>query len=623
MANAAGSNPFWQKNLSALERTNPPLAERLVSYQQPITRYIAARANDGSPVLGVSLESGKIAALCMTNNPQQEAEEWALGLDPTILKCGHVMLVGFGSGYHPLYLYRLSDSRTTIWIVEPDLVLLKAVLNLMDFTPLLSSPRVHLAVGLPAEEVPRMLFQGASANRMRAQGIQMLYTGISKYMYRQYIDDIKRSMEVTIATEGLKFRTSEIQGETILRNVLANLPYVLKAAPCQRLIHQFVGCPALVIGPGPCLNDQISWLKKNHRRGIVICVDTAYRTLYRHEISVDLVCSLDFTELNAKHYDTISRPEAFLLAFPGIDPSIMRRFEGRTYLFDHAGSVRDSSRATPLLKVMQSLGPVCDLVSYGSTSHIAYHIARRMGCSPIVLLGHDLSFPGSKWYVDGVMQNELRQPEREREELLEVRSNDGGTVYTSGLYKFYLDSFGELIHATGGSVINTSPHGARIECTVWRTLDQVARFLPDYPLDKSALHRLLTPSLEDRSSRLKEEIQAVTSQCRSVDKKIRRLIESLESISPHATGFRGEMIKTMKGFTHLLNEEPVALKLAIPLCVRQTLALLGALDQVDLFGGDTPAMNQQAHARCIEFLADFDKAIRVNIEEFQTTLDRW
>ena len=461
--NSAQDHSVWRSNLNALTSRHPDLARRLDGVPITPDRFIAARSADGSPILGVKLDEQKTVALAHTSEPRREADEWAAGLGEVVLKGGHVLLFGFGSGYHALSLHGLSDSETVIWITEPDFALLKAAFHLMDFSVLISSSRIRFLAGLSEEETVQALFEGPNGHRMRSQGIRLAFTGISSQLYGDSIKRLSALVEETLQFEGLKFRTSEIQGKTILNNVLANLPLVLEGAPVLRLQGACPGVPVLVIGPGPSLDEAIPLIEASQNNTILIAVDTAHRILLQHGIESDLVVSLDFTELNARHFETVESDCALLVAFPGIDPAISHKYHGRSFFFDHAGSVEYAPGATSFFNELTSLGPLGKLVSYGSTAHAACHLARMMGCSPIVLVGNDLAFPSDRWYAGGAMQNDLEQPDRETETLLDVPSNDGGTVKTSGLYKLYLDSFAELIRGTAGVVVNTSPLGARID----------------------------------------------------------------------------------------------------------------------------------------------------------------
>ncbi|MBN2328767.1 MAG: motility associated factor glycosyltransferase family protein [Candidatus Omnitrophica bacterium] len=614
MQNSRTFDPaVWRRNLQALERRDPSLAKRI--YEAPLSdRYVTAWAADGSLIIGKVLENGQSIALCHVAHPREEAEQWAMNLGEAMRQNAHVLLLSFGAGHHPLALFRLSDAGTFIWIVEPDPALIKLAFHGMDFTDLIQSKRVQFAVGLPEHEVARLLFTGPGGNRMKASGIRLASTGVARQVNAGYLEGLKQAIQEAIQMERLKFKTSEAQGVAILQNVLANLPAVLRGAPWKRLIGAAPGVPAVVIAPGPSLEEAIPQLAFVRRRVLFFAVDTAHRILHQKGIKSDFVVSLDFTELNTRHFETIQRDEAMLLAFPGVHPAIPQKYESRTFFFNHAGSIDMAPGAGPLLASLHSLGGLGELASYGSTAHIAVHAARMMGCSPIILVGSDLSFPDEKWYAQGAMQNELHQPDRENETLLEVEANDGGTVRTSGLYKYYLDAFGDLIRGCAAPVVNTSPKGARIGGAQWMPLPEALSKFVRRSLDLSFLAKRLRPNLEEKRESLIDELKTLASNCEKSAEKLQAILDHLQSLNASSPALRQEVLASMKTFSKVLNEQPVVFNLCLPLCSRSTLAFLGGSQGAS---GNPTASNQTAYDRCRDFLQDILNALNLNAQSMK------
>ncbi|MGC9327467.1 MAG: motility associated factor glycosyltransferase family protein [Candidatus Hinthialibacter sp.] len=599
----------WRRNLQALERRDPSLAKQI--QETPFSsHYVAAWAADGSLIIGKLFENGPSIALCHAAHPREEAEQWAMNLGEAMRRNAHVLLLGFGAGHHPAALFRLSDAGTLIWIVEPDPALIKLAFHGMDFTGLIQSERVQFAVGLPEHQVAKLLFTGPGENRMKASGIRLASTGVARQVYAGYLERLKQAIQDAIQTERLKFKTSEAQGLTILQNVLANLPAILRGAPWKRLIGAAPGAPAIVIAPGPSLEEAIPQLISVRRRAIFFAVDTAHRILHQKGIKSDFVVSLDFTELNTRHFETIQRDEAMLLAFPGVHPAIPQKYENRTFFFNHAGSIELTPGASPLLSALRSLH-LGELASYGSTAHIAVHAARMMGCSPIILVGSDLSFPEEKWYASGAMQNELHQPDREKETLLEVEANDGGTVRTSGLYKYYLETFGHLIRGCAAPVVNTSPQGARIEGAQWAPLSEAFSKYLRRPLDVSFLAQRLSPNMEEKRESLAEELITLASNCERSAQKLQPILGRLQSLDASSPSLPQETFASMKAFSKILNEQPVVFNVSLSLCSRSTLTFLGGSLG---FGDRSAAASQAVYDRCREFLQDVMNALNLNAQ---------
>lgn len=611
------TNAFWQKNIEALKKKDPELARRLVAVSMAGDTLFAARARDGSPLLGMRLDNGQAVAFAHTQTPGVEAEDWVLSLGEPFLKRGHAMLVGFGSLYHPLMLFRLSDEETVLWFVEPDPAVFKYALHLMDFESLIASDRVFFTVGMDAKETARRLTCGIAGNRMTAQGIRIAFHGVAGKLYESFLGQLKENVYEIIQMQGVRFRTSEEQGRVILGNVMENLPSVIQGAPSLRLMGLAAGIPALVVAPGPSLEEALPRLAELRKNALLISVDTAHRILHRRGIGSDLVVSLDYTELNVRHFERIDADDALLVAFPGVNMQIPAKYKGRTFFFDHAGNIHFTAGATQILSTLRTLGPLGKLITYGSTAHAAYHLARTMGCYPIALVGNDLSFPNDRAYATGAMQNDLAQDPARKEERLPVPSNDGGTVITSGLYKIYLTDFPELIRGTGGYTLNASRNGAKIEGAPYMALEDIAESWMTQPVDKAFLAKALTPTLESQSPAVVEELSHLAELCEETLEALERIEKQANKIKPKDSQFRQNMILRMKSFL-ALNEgrEYAMLDLVSSLCARSIVSVLGQVGDISVFGGDTPEQNEQAKRRCLDLLADVRQALDTFQQEF-------
>ncbi|MDX9754113.1 MAG: DUF115 domain-containing protein [bacterium] len=608
-------HPIWQSNLECLRPIQPALAEQLIRCPLDENRYPLAVAKDGSPLLTIFLNDGRFAALGHHEFPAQEALGWVDTLGPHFLNSGNLLLLGVGSGYHLLALFQRTNANTHLWIVEPDLVLLKKVLHLHDFRPCLSSRRVRLLSGLSPEETARALFEGPAAHRSLGQGIQLACPPFAQALYRPFLQELARAIPETVALQRLKFETAQQQGAVLLRQILANLPQVVEGTPVSALFSKAAGIPALVVAPGPSLEPALPLLRAAQSKALLIVVDTACRILEKHDLQADLVVSLDFTELNTRHFEGLRSESLYLVAYPGVHPAIPALFRGRAFFYDHVSTVRYAPGASPLLSTLTALGSLGQLISYGSTAHAAYHLARMMGCAPIVLVGNDLAFPADRRYARGAMQETL--PENEQAEAaFTVPANNGKPVKTSALYKIYLDSFAELIQGTGGFVWNTSAEGARIAGCPYRPLsDFVVKW---NAIDKcflaSALHHPSRPCLAD----LKTQAQALAARCQAAGKRVQRLLNQANRLSPHASGFSREMLALLKTLHQAIQQDEAVSNLAAGLCSRSTLAFLSQKDNVSLVGDGKPEHNAIALQRCVGLLTEFHQAYRLLVQELRS-----
>ncbi|MBZ0256134.1 hypothetical protein K8I31_08735, partial [bacterium] len=175
--------PIWDVNLAAMRQRNPLLANALVTSQNTSKQYIAGQAADGSQLLGVRLQDGRAVSLSNPQQPKPEAHNWAKSLGEKFHKGACVLLLGLGDGYYAEALHTLSDNDTLIWIVEPDIDLLKMALQVRDLSGLILSKRVQILSALPPKEAALSLFQGEHADRLKSQGFQMALAPFVNHIY--------------------------------------------------------------------------------------------------------------------------------------------------------------------------------------------------------------------------------------------------------------------------------------------------------------------------------------------------------------------------------------------------------------------------------------------------------
>lgn len=600
--------PIWDVNLAAMRQRNPLLTSALLASQNASIQYIAGQAADGSQLLGVRLQDGQAISLSNPQQPKFEAHNWAKTLGEKFHKGACVLLLGFGDGYYAEALHALANNDTLIWIVEPDMELLKMAMQVRDLSGLILSKRVRIISGLPPKEAALSLFQGEHADRLKAQGFQMALAPFVNHIYPQYVQTLTQELSLALQLEAVKFNTWEKHADVMFSNVIANLPAVLCGAPVTRLLSTAVGETAFVIAPGPSLEDALPQIKVHQDRVVFIAVDTAHRILLKHGIRADIVISIDFTELNEKHFDGVEDDGTCLVAFPAISPRIPAKYVGRTFFYDHVG-VGDSAGANPLLDELR-LGPLGRLISQGSTAHAAYHLARLMGCRPIVLIGNDLGFPGKRFYANGAMQNDLDQTEREKEPLLDVESNDGGMIQTNGLYKIYLEGFRELIQETQGVVFNASKNGAKIKGCPYRPLDEMIAEIKPASLEKAFIQNALKPNLMVQQKVLKEQLVQIAEECKNARIEIRKKEKKLDKINPNGPQFRNQIASFMKEFQHTFRQYKTAITLSLSLCPRSYFNVVNKKDDAGFGAQSSLEERRLAHQRHLDLFRDLSKALR-------------
>ncbi len=208
-------------------------------------------------------------------------------------------------------------------------------------------------------------------------------------------DELKAAGSVAVklvaeATANLNAR-KRFAGRYLLQT-LANLPVVAREADTAALDGRFRGRPAVVVGAGPTLDENLPALAALQDRAVVIGVDTALRPLLAGGVRPHLVAGVDPAELNAQHLAGVPGLDDVWLAAEGsLHPSAFNGFAGRTFVF----KVSDHEPWPWLQTIGLDRG---GLRAWGSVVTSAFDLALRMGCDPIVFVGLDLSYPVRRPY---------------------------------------------------------------------------------------------------------------------------------------------------------------------------------------------------------------------------------
>jgi hypothetical protein len=165
------------------------------------------------------------------------------------------------------------------------------------------------------------------------------------------------------------------------------------AAGANLFFDKFKGMPAIVAAAGPSLTASLDFIKRNIDRCVVVAVDTSYKILADNGISPHFCMSVDPQLINARYFEGSTETETVRVADPTVHPSVFRLFKG-----PHAVT----GVAFDMMKWIEDIcGRKGDLAHGGSVSTNAYDFARRLGASPVIMVGQDLAFTNGLAHARG------------------------------------------------------------------------------------------------------------------------------------------------------------------------------------------------------------------------------
>ena len=288
-----------------------------------------------------------------------------------------------------------SGAATRVVVVEPDAGVAALLLARRDLTPWITTGRLCVLTGpdyggamncgrhVDVSTTPTVIVNGVLAAHRAAD------TAAAHEVARRLVAEAEANANAR----------KRFAGRYLLQT-LANVPVIAREGDAAALDGLAAGHPAIIVGAGPSLDDQLPALAALQDRAVIIGADTVLRPLLAAGVRPHLLVGIDPAELNARHLSGIAHlDDVFLAAEGSLHPSAFTGFAGRTFIFkvsDHqpwpwlraAGLDRTTLRA------------------WGSVVTTAFDLAVRLGCKPILFAGLDLSYPVRRPYCANTIYDE-------------------------------------------------------------------------------------------------------------------------------------------------------------------------------------------------------------------------
>jgi hypothetical protein len=402
---------FLETNLFALRGRFPELAALVESAPgEPEFELVMAASGERS----ARIPGG--AWLHSSRDPRAEARRLvaaSLGGAET------AVLFGLGLGYIAEAVTEAMDqgaviggAKTRIERVldcEADPGALRAAFRVRDLSTLLADERLGFVVG----GEPEGLISALELSGGSKAAIFELTAATS--VHPSWFERARRAAERWNAKGAVNENTLRRFGRLWVRNLARNLGAAIELPGVERLGGLFAGgasappvasaapgaiappgactppIPALVLAAGPSLDLVLPYIKDISRRALVVCVDTALRSLLRFGVEPDFLVVVDPQYWNWRHLSGLASPSSFLVSEMAVWPAVFRAPRRASFL---AGSVFPLGR-----RIEAFAGKKGQLGAGGSVATSAWDLCRLMGCSPLWMAGLDLAYPGGQTHA--------------------------------------------------------------------------------------------------------------------------------------------------------------------------------------------------------------------------------
>lgn len=227
--------------------------------------------------------------------------------------------------------------------------------------------------------------------------------------------------------------------------------------------------PAIIVGAGPSLDNNIEQLRSAKGKALIMCVDAALDSLLDIGIIPDIVASIERTEVITKFYKRNIIPDSIVYLGPNVIPgSVLEKFN-RIIFTGRSGDaiIRDFNKEIGFNNL--EIG--------ANVAHILLAFAQYLGCNPIVFVGLDLAYTNGRTHTTQVLDNfddNFKNVYKNKESIAYVKGQNGELLETFEFF-MYAKNWIEMLISKDKDIkfINATEGGANIEGAENRKLSEV------------------------------------------------------------------------------------------------------------------------------------------------------
>jgi len=455
---------YFEKNLKLLEKKQPELVA-LMKKEIDTSHIEILTSEAGIPTARVTTSEGNEIVLHDFKNPVAKAKEHVEKLE--LIGNNGSVLLGFGLGYLALEMVNAMDDGHLLIICEADPALFKSALEQVDLEPVLESARVKILVGEEPDISANML---NLAVKYLASKISVVKFHPSFSIDPETYNSLQKKTQDTANYIRVNASTILLAGREMAGNILANTPDIIRSSGVERLFNKFKDIPAIVVGAGPSLDNNVTLLREVKNKAVIISVDRALGLLLPLGITPHLVPSLDYSKIN---YDEKYAPlqldrKLYMVFTQTLYHKITKAFWGPKF------SMHMEGRLSSVLGYYW--GDKGSVESGMHVGHLAFCMAREMGCNPIILTGMDLAFTGDKYHAEDIETNA-----RFAASWQSASEGIFGEMLKSNLsFTTFVLDLNKAIKKVNGLCIDATEGGAKKEgTTIMRLIDAIDEYCQD------------------------------------------------------------------------------------------------------------------------------------------------
>lgn len=217
----------------------------------------------------------------------------------------------------------------------------------------------------------------------------------------------------------------EDASKEIYRHLYHNLFALDGAVPIAKLEGKAKGIPAIICGAGPSLERYYDLLPELKNRALILAGGSSINALNAHGITPHFGFGVDPNSIQVErvlHQTSFTTPFFFRSRW---HHQALKAMPGKKVYINGSGD----NLACEWFENHFNIDPV-DLDGGFNVINLAISSAIYMGCSPILLIGMDLSFTNNKLYSKGISGKQELSDHHNQENFLEANDLNGEPIFT-------------------------------------------------------------------------------------------------------------------------------------------------------------------------------------------------
>jgi hypothetical protein len=343
----------------------------------------------------------------------------------------YVFGIGLGWEWMALEPWLNGDPKKEVIFLEDDLSMFYRFLEMPWAEKILSHPQTSVYY-IDGQEIGKRVFELLAWNSYRKKTLLVATRYYEKYR-AQTRDKLDKKIQVQLSELSGTLNEFYSFGQVQFRCFFRNIFSFARAKMGSDLFHSFSQIPIIVVAAGPSLEGCLEELRNIGDKAIIISGGTATNILLEAGIRPHLCAAVD---PNATQYHRLKQIQPFAIPLfyqSRILPEGIKDYKG-DLLYLRGGN------GQPLIEWFdKALGISGKIIDGGhSVSNMIIEIAYHMGCSPILMVGYDLSYPAGKMYPsffkEALSSHERLTAKEERVGNCSAKSNSGSEVRTEDMW---------------------------------------------------------------------------------------------------------------------------------------------------------------------------------------------